>query len=126
MLVDGQANAVSVAMERWNVEHRVFVVEQYFRNNDPVVKVQRLFRRNFGIGRRGAVPDRNTVHRWVAGFRRTGSVMKKKPPGTPHSVQIPENVDRVRAAFFVSPRRSARRHAVTLSIVSSFASSHLT
>ncbi|CAI6356266.1 unnamed protein product [Macrosiphum euphorbiae] len=40
--------------------------------------------------------------------------MKKKPPGTPHSVRIPENVDRVRAAFFVSPRRSARRHAVTL------------
>lgn len=114
MLVDGYNNAVSVAMERWSVQHRVFVVEQFFRNNDSVVTVQRLFRQYFRVGRRGAVPDRNTVLRWVAAFRSTGSVMKKKPPGLPRSVRTPENVDRVRTAVVTSPRRSTTRHAVAL------------
>ena len=35
-------NAVSVAMAHWNVEHHVFVIEQFFRNSDSVVAVQRL------------------------------------------------------------------------------------
>jgi hypothetical protein len=30
--VDNSNNAVSVAMAHWNVEHRVVVVEQFFRN----------------------------------------------------------------------------------------------
>ncbi|KAG8324338.1 hypothetical protein J6590_094807 [Homalodisca vitripennis] len=94
MLADGPYNAVSVAMEHWSVQHRVFVVEQFFRNNDSVVTVQRLFRQYFRVGRRGAVPDRNTVLRWVAAFRSTGSVMKKKPPGLPRLVRTPENVVR--------------------------------
>ncbi|KAK9680262.1 hypothetical protein QE152_g39225 [Popillia japonica] len=66
------------------------------------------------VGRRGAVPDRNTVLRWVAAFRSTGSVMKTKPPGFPRSVRTTENVDRVRTAVLASPKRSARRQAVAL------------
>jgi len=58
-------NAVSVAMAHLNVEHRVFVVEQFFRNSGSVVTVQRLFRRKFNAVRRGAIPDRNTILRWV-------------------------------------------------------------
>jgi len=29
--------SISVAMERWSVEHRAFAVETYFKNNDSVV-----------------------------------------------------------------------------------------
>jgi len=40
--------------------------------------------------------------------------MKRKPPGLPHSVRTPENVDTVRRAVLASPRRSARRQALAL------------
>ena len=40
MLADGPYYAISVAMERWNVQHRVFAFEQFFRNNESVVTVQ--------------------------------------------------------------------------------------
>ena len=71
---DSSDNAVSVAMAHWNVERREFAVEQFFRNSDSVVTVQRLFCRKFNVVRRGAIPDRNTILRWVEAFRTTGSV----------------------------------------------------
>jgi len=46
---DSSDNAVSVAMAHWNVEHRVFAVEQFIRNSDCVVTVQRLFRRKLNV-----------------------------------------------------------------------------
>ena len=47
---DSSDSAVSVAMAHWNVENRVFAVEQFFfRNSDSVVTVQRLFRRKFNV-----------------------------------------------------------------------------
>jgi hypothetical protein len=73
---DSSGSAVSVTMTHWNVEHRVFAVEQFVRNSDSVVTVQRLFRRKFDVERRGAIPDRNTILRWVEAFRTTGSVTK--------------------------------------------------
>jgi len=66
---DSSDNAVSVAMAHWNVEHRVFAIEQFFRNSDSVVTVQRLFRQKYNVERRGAIPDRNTVLRWVEEFK---------------------------------------------------------
>ena len=86
---DSSDNAVSVAMVHWNVEHRVFAVEQFFRNSGSIVTV-RLFLRKFNVERRGAVPDRNTILRWVEAFRTTRSVMKRKPPDLVISVQTPE------------------------------------
>jgi len=71
-------NAVSVAMAQWNVEHRVFAVEQFFRNSDSVVTVQRLFHRKFNVERRGSIPDRNTILRWVEAFRTTGSFLSSR------------------------------------------------
>ena len=62
---DSSDNAVSVAMAHWNIEHCVFAVQQIFRNIDSVVTVQRLFRRKFNVVRRGAIPDRNIILRWV-------------------------------------------------------------
>jgi hypothetical protein len=44
-----EAQSISVATERWSVEHRAFAVETYFKNNDSVVVTQRIFRRHFNI-----------------------------------------------------------------------------
>jgi len=74
---DSSDNAVSVAMAHWNVELRVFAVEQILRNSDSVVTFQSLFRRKFNVERRGAIPYRNTILRWVEAFTTTGSFVKK-------------------------------------------------
>jgi len=58
---DSSDNAVSVAMVHWNVQHCIFAAEQFFRNSDSVVTVQRLLRRKLNVECRGAVPDRNTI-----------------------------------------------------------------
>jgi len=102
-------------MQQWNVEHRVFAVEQFFRNNDSVVTVQRLFRRQFNVARDGAIPDRNTIIRWVESFRTTGSVMKRTSTGRPRTARTPENVESVRSVI-ESPRRSTRRRASVLGL----------
>jgi hypothetical protein len=72
--------SISIAIERWSVQHRTFVVETSFKNNDSVVVTQRRFRRQFNIHRKDSVPSRNTVLLWVRHFRETASVVKRKPP----------------------------------------------
>ena len=42
--------SISVGMERWSVEHRVFAVETIFKNKDSVV-TQLIFRWHFNIHR---------------------------------------------------------------------------
>jgi len=42
--------SISVAMERWSVEHRAFAVEMIFKNNYSVL-TQLIFRRYFNIHR---------------------------------------------------------------------------
>ena len=46
-----ETESISVAMERWSVEHRAFAVETIFENNDSVVVTQMIFRRHFNIHR---------------------------------------------------------------------------
>jgi len=92
----------SVAMQQWNVEHRVFAVEQFFRNNDSVVTVQRLFRRQFNVARDGVIPVRNTILRWVESFCTTESIMKRTSTGCPCTARIPENVESVRRSVIES------------------------
>jgi hypothetical protein len=46
-----QTQSISVAMERWSVEHRVFAVETIFKINDSVIVTQLIFRRHFNIPR---------------------------------------------------------------------------
>jgi hypothetical protein len=43
-----EIQTISVAMERWSVQHPAFAVEMYFKNNDSVV-TQLIFRRHFNI-----------------------------------------------------------------------------
>lgn len=109
-------DAILVVMEPWTSEHRAFVIEAYFKNHDSVVSTQRLFRARFNIGRRGSVPCRNTIKLWVENFRRSASATKTKPPGMHRIVRTPANIERVRTAVQRSPRRSARRQAITLGL----------
>jgi hypothetical protein len=43
--------SISVAMERWSVEHRAFAVETIFKTNDSLVVTQRIFCQHFNIHR---------------------------------------------------------------------------
>jgi hypothetical protein len=41
-----ETQSISIAMERWSVQHRAFAVESYFRNNNSVL-TQKIFRWHF-------------------------------------------------------------------------------
>jgi hypothetical protein len=50
----------------------------------------------------------------VRNFRETASAIKRKPPGREPLLRTPDNIERVRHAFVISPRRSAKRNAIAL------------
>jgi hypothetical protein len=43
-------------------------------------------------------------------------IKKENPPGSVHTVQLPQNIEAVRQSFIKSHRHSARRHSVALGI----------
>jgi len=45
-----ETQSISVAMERWSLNHRAFTVETYLKNNDSVL-TRRIFLRHFSIRR---------------------------------------------------------------------------
>ena len=51
-------------MEHWNVERRVTCFRIYYEMK-RVTEEQRVFRRQFNVGRHGRVPSRNTILYWV-------------------------------------------------------------
>ena len=102
----------SVAMQQWNLSTAFLSSSSFFRNNDSVVTVQRIFRRQFNIARDEAIPDRDTVLRWVESFRTTGSLMKRTSTGRPRTARTTENVKSVRRSVIESPRRSTTRRAL--------------
>ena len=97
--VASRFHAISVAMEQWTAQYRVFIVEAYFKNSDSAVITQRLFRRHFNIPHHGRVPCHNTIRECVQNFR------EKKTPRQNSYGRTPENVDKVRMAIVKSPRR---------------------
>jgi transposase len=112
--LSSETQSISVAMERWSVEHRAFAVETYFRNNDSVVLAQRVFRRYFNIHWNDSVSIGNTVLLWVRNCKETASAAQRKPPGREPSLITPENIERVRQVFVRNPRRSASRNDIAL------------
>jgi len=106
---------ISVAMEQWTAQHRAFVVEAYFKNDDSAVTT-RLFHRHFNIPCHGHVPCCNTIKEWVQNFRKNALALKRKPRGRIPVVRTPENVDKVRMAIVNSPRRSVRRHSAAIGL----------
>lgn len=63
-------------MEQWTLQHRVFVYDAFVRNGKPVTAAQRLFQKQFNVGRHGAVPSWNTILRWVANLTTTGNSLR--------------------------------------------------
>jgi hypothetical protein len=100
----------------WTGEHRAFIVETFIVNKESVIATQRAFRVHFRLGRRDAVPTRNTILLWVNNFRASGSALKRKPTGRPRTARTPENVETVRASIEQSPSRPARKHAAALGL----------
>jgi hypothetical protein len=103
-------------MEQWGAQHCVFISETFFKNGNSVVKTQWIFHKHFIIASHGKIPCHNTIQWWVENFRTSASALKKKPPGSVSTVQLPQNIEVVRQSFIESPRHSARRHSVALEI----------
>lgn len=100
----------------WNL--KIFK-ENFARTYDrSVMATQRAFRLHFNIPVRGDVPGGNAIRRWPRALENTGLTLTPSAIGRPRTVRSPENVTLVRNAIEQSPRRSARRHAVALSMSS--------
>ena len=82
----------------WTGEHCAFTVETFIKTNETVTATQRAFRVHFKLGRHDPVPARNTILVWVNNFRATGSALKRKSTGRPHTSRTLENVAAVRAS----------------------------
>jgi len=100
----------------WSGEHRSFIIEVFFKNNNSVTTTQWAFLTCFGFYATDAVPDRKAILRWVSNVIASGSALPRKPSGHPRNIRTPENVQRVRALIEQSPRHSARKHAAALGI----------
>ncbi|XP_039275893.1 leucine-rich repeat serine/threonine-protein kinase 1-like [Nilaparvata lugens] len=102
-------------MVRWTPQHRAYAVKALHQNGSSYQLARRAFRNHFNINRNQPVPSACAIKDWVKNFEETASTTRKKT-GRPKTVRTPENVERVRVAIDRSPRRSARRHSVTLGI----------
>ena len=102
-LPSSETQSISVAIECWSVQHRAFAVDTYCLNKDSVVVTQRTFRRHFNIHRNDSVTSGNTVLLWVRNCGETASAAKRKRPGREPSLRTPENIERLRQAFVISP-----------------------
>jgi hypothetical protein len=100
-------------MEPWTGARRAFAVKAFYKNGDSFVITQREFRREFGIRCNRAVPLAHAIRNWVRNFEATGSTLSKKGDSV-KTVSTPDNIAVVRDAVEGSPRRSARRHSVSL------------
>ena len=91
---------------------KIAAVEAFLQTGS-VIASQRALRRN-NQDRHEPVPERHSIMRWVRQWRNFGNVQNINSPGRRTSKRTPANAVRVRTAFQQSPRRSARRHALTL------------
>ena len=67
-------------MERYTTKQRVFIIEQYLKNNKSLAAAVRKFRTKYG---RNSVLTSSTVKRLIEKFRETGSVGDLKHTGRP-------------------------------------------
>lgn len=101
-------------MENWPVNQRVFAVTAYIETKS-VITVQRRFRAEFNIPRRGRIPSRNTILQWFKKWKAHGTVCDRFA-GSSRSVRTPENIRRVEEAVTASPTRSSNKHANALNL----------
>jgi hypothetical protein len=101
-------------MNSWPVHQRILCVKAFIRTGS-IIEVQRQFRRDYDIPRRGRIPTRNIILQWNRRFNESGN-LNNVYRGTQRRVRTPENIERVRQAVLRSPRRSAVRQATALNL----------
>ncbi|XP_036185884.1 DDB1- and CUL4-associated factor 16 isoform X2 [Myotis myotis] len=100
-------------MERYTKEQRIFIVEQYFKNNEGLAATVRNFRTKYG---RNSDLTSSTVKRLIKKFRETGSISDLKHPGRPSTSRSTQNIEAVRESVAKSPGTSIRRRGQELDI----------
>lgn len=100
-------------MERYTTEQRVFIVEEYFKNNESLAATVRKFRTKYG---RNIDLSSSTVKRLIAKFRNTGSIGDAKHTGRPKTRRSDVNIEAVRDSVGENPRTSIRRRGQELQI----------
>ncbi|KAK0166333.1 hypothetical protein PV328_004759 [Microctonus aethiopoides] len=100
-------------MERYSKEQRVFIVEQYFKNNEGLAATVRNFRTKYG---RDSNLNSSTVKRLIKKFRETGSISDLKHSGRPSTSRSAQNIDAVRESLAESPGTSIRHRCQELGI----------
>ena len=98
----------------WSGEHRPFVIEEFVKNGESVVAMQRSFRRHFSLNRHDPVSTGKTIRHWVSNFRQTSSALNRRRSGRPKTRTAQENVTAVADSIEQSPKRSIRKHAFAL------------
>jgi hypothetical protein len=86
-----------------------FCVLEYHTSKSAVT-VQRAFRANYAKDR----PTDNTIRVWYTHFTETGCLCKQKSSG--RALTAEDNVEKVRASFLYSPKKSTGTLAKELSI----------
>ncbi|PSN54492.1 hypothetical protein C0J52_05538 [Blattella germanica] len=80
-----------------------------------IICVQHLFRRQYNLIPREAVPTYVSIMKWDRQLRETGSLLSNA--GKPSKRKVSdENVERIRKAFQRNPRKSIRQDSVQLNI----------
>jgi hypothetical protein len=102
-------------MKPWTGAQRAFGVKAFYKNGNSFVIAEREFRRELVTHRNRAVPSAHIIKNCVPNFEATGSTRKKKGGGV-KTVRTPETIAVVREAIERNPRRSARRHSVSLGL----------
>ncbi|PSN29581.1 hypothetical protein C0J52_27844, partial [Blattella germanica] len=80
-----------------------------------IIRVQRLFRRQYNLMPRDAVPTYVSIMKWESQLRETGSLLSNAGKHFKRKVSD-ENVEHIREAFQRSPRKSFRQASVQLNI----------
>ncbi|GFT56051.1 52 kDa repressor of the inhibitor of the protein kinase [Nephila pilipes] len=87
-------------MGRYTTEQLVFIVEQYFKNNESLVTIVRKSRTKYG---QDSYLTSSLVKRVIEKLRQTGSIGDAKPSGRPKASRSTVNIEAVSERVSESP-----------------------
>ncbi|KAJ4442648.1 hypothetical protein ANN_04237 [Periplaneta americana] len=102
------------SISMWTPQQKAFCVLSLAEHRS-IIRVQRLFRRQYNLRPREAVPTYVSIMKWDRQLRETGSLLSNAGKHSKRKVSD-ENVERIREAFQRSPRKSIRQSSVQLNI----------
>ena len=88
------------------------MIEHYFKFGCS--NALRKFRTHFKIKPHVLLPNRRTIYRWIAKFKKIGSTARQQRKISLSKVRTPENIEKVKVAVNRSPMSSATKHAQAL------------